>query len=272
VPPIAPSQEIDAEGNFSNLSPQVAIAYRLQPDRMVYGAIARGFKAGGFNAASPPGFQAYGEEQTWNLEGGVKTAWRGGRVIANAALFRIDWDDLQLNLPNPLVPAQFYIANVGGAVSTGAELEIDARLRDGLEVFSAIGFTSAEFEAGSISSGMSVGGNEIPNTPDYTATFGAQVSRALETDRTIYGRAETTFYGAFRYDDLNRAGQEAYSLTNLRAGIRAGSLFAEAWVRNAFDTRYVPVALPFDPALAPSGFLGEMGAPRTFGINAGVTF
>lgn len=272
VPPIAPAQEIDAEETFSNVSPQIAIAYRLQPDRMVYGAIARGFKAGGFNAASPPGFQAYGEEQTWNLEGGVKTAWLGGRMTANAALFRIDWDELQLNLPNPLVPAQFYIANVGGAVSTGAELEVNARVRDGIDVFSALGFTRAEFEQGSVSSGVSVGGNEIPNTPDYTATLGAQLSRTLQADRLLYGRAEVTLYGAFKYDDLNRAGQDAYSLANLRAGIRTGSLFGEAWVRNMFDTRYIPVALPFDPQLAPSGFLGEMGAPRTFGISAGVTF
>jgi iron complex outermembrane receptor protein len=46
----------------------------------------------------------------------------------------------------------------------------------------------------------------------------------------------------------------------------------EAWMKNVFDTRYIPVALAFDPRIAPSGFLGESGAPRTFGINAGVTF
>ena len=75
----------------------------------------RGFKAGGFNPASPPGSEAYGEEPTWHVEGGAKTSWANGRVLANAAVFFIDWDDLQLNLPNPRVPAQFYIANVGGA-------------------------------------------------------------------------------------------------------------------------------------------------------------
>ena len=35
--------------------------------------------------------------------------------------------------------------------------------------------------------------------------------------------------------------------------------------------RYIPVALPY-PGLAPSGFVGEAGAPRTFGLRAGVTF
>ena len=272
VPALTPARELEADETFSNLSPQVSIAYHLQPDRMIYGAISRGFKAGGFNAASPPGFQAYGEELTWNIEGGVKSSWLGGTVTANAALFRIDWEDLQLNLPDPRVPAQFYIANVGGAVSTGLEVEINGRVRDGVDLFTAVGFTSAEFKQGSVSSGAAVGGNEIPNTPDYTATFGAQLSRALRADRTLYGRAETTFYGAFQYDDLNRAGQDGYSLTNLRAGLRVGSLFGEAWIRNAFDTQYIPVALPFDPQLAPSGFLGEMGTPRTFGVSVGATF
>jgi hypothetical protein len=42
-------------------------------------------------------------------------------------------------------------------------------------------------------------------------------------------------------------------------------------VRNAFDTAYIPFALPY-PNLAPSGFLGEMGAPRTFGASVGVRF
>jgi iron complex outermembrane receptor protein len=270
APAIAPGRLVEPDESFSNISPQVAVAYRLQADRMVYAAVARGFKAGGFNPASPAGFEAYGEERTWNVEGGVKTAWLGGRVTANAALFRIDWDDLQLNLPDPLVPAQFYIANVGRAASSGAEFELRARVQPGVDLFSAIGLTGATFKARSVSSGVVVAGNDIPNTPDYTATFGAAVSREVRGGATAYGRAEVAFTGAFTYDDLNRAGQDAYSLVNFRAGVRSRNLVVEAWVRNAFDTRYVPVAFAYDPRLAPSGFVGEPGAPRTFGISFGV--
>ena len=68
------------------------------------------------------------------------------------------------------------------------------------------------------------------------------------------------------------AEQGAYSLTSLRARGRGRRLVVEAWMRNAFDTHYVPVAFAFDSRLAPSGFLGESGAPRTFGLTAGVTF
>ena len=228
APAIAPGRLVTPEESFSNVSPQFSVALRFQPDKMVYGVIARGFKAGGFNAASPSGFEAYGEEQTWNLEAGVKALLAGGRVAATAAVFRIDWDDLQLNLPDPFVPAQFYIANVGRASSQGFELELNARVQPGIDVFGMFGFTDANFKAGSVSSGVNVSGNEIPNTPDYTATLGTQFSHAVRADATMYGRAEVALYGAFQYDDLNTAGQDAYALTNVRAGIQRGNLFGEA--------------------------------------------
>ena len=88
---------------------------------------------------------------------------------------------------------------------------------------------------------------------------------------TLYGGGEAVFYGAFKYDDMNLAEQKAYSLVNLRGGARGGRLFAEGWIRNAFDTSYVPVAFAYGQ-LAPSGFIGESGRPRTFGITAGVSF
>ena len=77
--------------------------------------------------------------------------------------------------------------------------------------------------------------------------------------------------GAFEYDDLNTERQDAYSLANFRAGVRGRLVFVEGWIRNAFDTKYIPVAFAYG-ALAPSGFIGEMGRPRTFGISAGVGF
>ncbi len=76
--------------------------------------------------------------------------------------------------------------------------------------------------------------------------------------------------GAFQYDEANTRGQEAYSLVNVRAGARAKYLFGELWVRNAFQTRYVPIAIPYQ--FAQSGFIGENGRPRTFGVSIGVTF
>jgi iron complex outermembrane receptor protein len=269
-PLIAPPSRVDAEESFSNVSPQVSVAYRFRPDKTAYSTVGRGYKAGGFNPASPAGREAYGEEQTWHIEGGVKTLWAGGRVSANAAVFYIDWDDLQLNVANPDVPAQFYISNVGGAVSKGVELEAGARLAPGLDLLTAIGYTHARFAAGSSSNGVNVEGNKIPNTPEYTASAGVHYARTVGP-ATIHGRADAVFYGSFQYNDANSLGQEAYSLVNLRIGATGRFLVGELLIRNAFDTRYIPLAFPY-PSFAPSGFMGEMGAPRTMSLSAGVRF
>jgi iron complex outermembrane recepter protein len=271
TPPLGPPTNLDADESFSNISPQFSAAVRLQPEKTLYFSVARGYKAGGFNPVSPVGSEAYGEEHAWNFEGGIKTGWAAGRVLVNASVFRIDWDDLQLNLPDLSSPGSFYIGNVGGATSSGVEFELNARVHSSVDVFAGLGYTKATFSDGSVSSGVPVGGNTIPNTPEYSATLGAQVSHPVRPGISVYGRAEAVFYGAFEYDDMNTARQDAYSLANFRGGARGRYLFAEAWIRNAFDTNYIPVAFAYGQ-LAPSGFIGEMGRPRTFGVSAGVSF
>ena len=270
-PAIAPPNVVAEDQSFTDVSPQFAFGYRVNQQNTAYVSAARGYKAGGFNPTALPGSEAYGEEHAWHLEGGVKSTAAGGTVAVNTAVFFIDWDDLQLNVPNPFVPGQFYIANVGGAKSRGVEVDVTARPHPALDVFAAVGLTNASFTEGSMANGADVSDNDLPFTPDYTATFGGQFSRALNSTIGGFARAEVVLTGAFSYDEGNTRGEDAYSIVNLRAGARAKRLFAELWLRNAFDTRYVPIAIPY-PGFAPSGFIGENGRPRTFGVTIGTSF
>jgi iron complex outermembrane receptor protein len=270
-PALQPENVVTAEQSFTDVSPQFAAAFRFTPAHTAYASASRGYKAGGFNPAALPGSEAYGEEHAWHVETGVKSSLAAGKVAASAALFFISWDDLQLNVPNPFVPGQFYIANVGAASSRGVEFDVTARPTPALDVFASFGYTDARFGDGTLAGGVDVADNRLPFTPDYTALVGAQFSRAVTTAVNGYLRTEAVFSGRFEYDEANTEGQDAYSLVNLRAGARARYVFGEVWVRNAFQTRYVPIAIPY-PGFAESGFIGESGRPRTFGVSAGVTF
>jgi iron complex outermembrane receptor protein len=271
VPAISPANVVAAEDDFSDLSPSVAFAYRFKPEAMGYVSAARGFKAGGFNPAALPGGEAYGEEHAWHLEAGVKSSLAGGRVSANAALFFINWDDMQLNVPNPFVPGQFYISNVGRARSRGLEVDLAARPLADVDLFANLGVTGARFADGTMAGGVNVGDNELPYTPDYTATIGGQWTRVLTSAISGFVRGELVMTGAFHYDEANAQAQDAFRLANFRAGAKHKFLFGEFWIRNAFDQRYVPIAIPY-PGFAPSGFIGENGRPRTFGISIGTSF
>jgi len=270
-PAIQAANVVVAEQSFDDVSPQFAFGYRASSQHTAYASVARGYKAGGFNPAAIPGSEAYGEEHAWHFEAGLKSTLAGGKVSTNAALFFINWDDLQLNVPNQFVPGQFYISNVGSAHSRGLEVDVTARPAQGIDLFGAFGFTSARFADGTSANGVDVSDNQIPYTPDYTATLGGQMSRPISSSINAYGRMEVVLTGAFQYDEGNTENQDAYGVVNFRAGARMQRFFAELWLRNAFDSHYVPIAIPY-PGFAPSGFIGEMGRPRTFGITFGATF
>jgi iron complex outermembrane receptor protein len=269
-PMIAPDVRVVQERTFSDVSPNVSVAVHLRRGSMLFASAGRAFKAGGFNPVSLPGDEAYDEEHAWNVEGGIRTGTSNGRFAASASVFSIDWDGLQLNLPVFGAPGQFFIDNVGAAASRGVEIELASRPTDWLDLFSAVGVTRARFSPGTISGGLDVSGNTVPNTPAYTATFGAQYSNEFRPGHRFFARADVALTGAFEYDEANTERQDAYTLTNFRAGFRARWVIVEGWVRNAFDTRYVPLAFPYQ--FSSSGFIGEPGRPRTFGISLGIGF
>ena len=272
TPPLGPATSVQENRSFTDVSPQVAVTFRASPQVMFYGAVNRGYKAGGFNPVAPPSSEAYGEEHAWHVEGGVKGSMADGKVALSASVFSIDWDELQLNVPVPFAPpGTFYISNVGGATSRGVEFDVMGRPHADVDLYASVGTTSAHFASGTTSGGVDISDNRIQFTPDYTASLGAQYSREVKPTWRVYGRMDVVFTGSFEYDDANTARQDAYTLTNFRGGVRGKLVFAEAWVKNAFDTRYVPLAIPY-PGFAQSGFVGEPARPRTFGVSLGVGF
>jgi iron complex outermembrane recepter protein len=244
-PPIAPPTRVEAEPPSRTSRRSSRPPTGSSPTAMTYVSLARGFKAGGFNPVSPAGSEGYGEEYTWHVEGGVKSLWAAGRVSTSVALFHIDWDDLQLNLP---------VTAVAGAVlHRERRRRHQPRPRDGTAGAPARGggrVRRLRLHARAVLDGQHVGrprrlDNRIPNTPEYTATVGGAALALVRPGITAYGRAETVLYGAFAYDEANLAEQEAYSVANFRAGAPRPAAVRRGWVRNAFDTKYVPVAFAY---------------------------
>ncbi len=233
----------------------------------MYGFAARGFKAGGFNLAAPAGRIAFAPETSWTFEGGAKASLFDDRLQASAACFYIDWDDMQLSQFDATVGG--YVTNAGAATSQGLEFELSARPVGGLDVFTAFGYTDTEFTSYIDPYGVDVSGNNLPFAPSTTWSIGAQWSGCLGRGLRYHLRGEYLRVGPFYYDPGNLE-KESYALANFRAGISGRCWRLEAWIRNAFDESYIPVAFQPSP-LDPSIFVGESGAPRTYGITLSVT-
>jgi iron complex outermembrane receptor protein len=272
VPAIAPGSAVKGEKDFSSWSPRLSVSRQLSPDMLAYASAARGFKAGGFNAIAPAANQAYGMEQSWTYELGLKSECLHRTLRTNLAFFYLDWSRLQLNVPVLTSPGRFYIDNVGSARSRGVEFEYNYRPAAGWDVFGSIGFVDASFAGGTRSGGVAVGGNKLPYTPEFTANSGVQYAWRLNPQTRLFARAQATVCGRFAYDATNGASQGTYTVPDVRFGAEARGWYADLGVRNFTDTKYVPIALPFSTSFAPSGYVGESGAPMTFTLRAGLRF
>ena len=268
IPPTSESPN----DNFAQVVPKVGIAYHWLSDLMTYANAAQGFKSGGFNAGAPAGKTGFDPETSWTYEVGVKKSWLKDRLITNLAAFYLDWRDMQLDVPTGS-PGVFFIDNAGSATSKGLELEVTARPVDGLDVFGGFGYVDATFDSYTQPSGISAAGNDLPFAPHTTWNIGTQYSVKIYNDLRIYARADATGIGHYFYDASNAEG-DGYTLANFRLGIGENSAKRnwrlEGWMRNAFDQDYVPLAFPF--TLAPSGYVGEAGAPQTYGVTLSIEF
>ncbi|OPZ26915.1 MAG: Pesticin receptor precursor [Lentisphaerae bacterium ADurb.BinA184] len=276
TPAIAPATALETDSDYAQVSPQFSLAWHVTPSHTVYAAASRGYRAGGFNPISPTGSESYDEETSWSYEVGCKTAWWDERLTVSLAAFYISWRDLQLNLP---VGQSYYVANAGDADSKGAELEIRLRPLPGWDLFGGVGCTEARFlsdatsirtDASGVNTAVNVGGNRLGYAPEFTANAGTQVTWEFRPGLAVFARAEVVACGRYFYNPANTASQDAYALANFRAGLHGKGWMLEAWVKNAFDKEYVPVAFEFPNYQ--SGFLAESGAPLTFGLRAGVSF
>ena len=257
------SESQDESESYDEFLPRLELGYRISDEVRVYVYAARGFKAGGANLSAPPGRISYAPETNWTYEVGVKTRLFDGGLHLNAALFRIDWSDMQLSQFDATVGG--YVTNAGEATSRGFELEVGARPVDGLDAFATFGVTDTGFDSYVDPYGTDVSGNHLPFAPDMTFSVGAQWVGDLGGDTSCHLRAEYGHVGTFFYDAGNRE-SERFGLLNLRAGVGGEHWRIEAWIRNALSEEYVPVAFQPNPG-DPSVFVGESGAPRTLGFS-----
>ena len=268
-PLMMPGATSAASSDYNQTSPRASLGYHITSDALVYAETSKGYKSGGFNTLQIPGHTAFDEETSWTYETGLKTAWLKNHIIVNIALFRTEWDSLQMDVPTG-APGVFYIDNAGKAWSQGCELELTLHPVGGLNLFGGIGLLDSEFCAGSISGGVDVKGKELPFAPGITWHAGTEYSQALSANLRGFARIEGIGTGNYYYDAINGASQESYVVVNTRLGLTGGAWRLEGWVNNLFDKDYVPIAFPYQ--FAQSGYVGENGSPRTIGVSISRSF
>lgn len=268
------------EANFHNTTEEsgwslkLLASHRFGPAAMGYAQASQGFRPGGVNTVPglPPNLSAYGADGLWNYEIGLKSTWLNNRLAFNAALYHIDWRDMQYTA-NSTNGAFSFITNLGRARVNGLEADaafvINPALRGGANLALTDAILTSD-QASDDGVGLGSAGDRIPAIPRVAADAWLEYRRDLSGGLELMVRTDAAFVGPSHSTFKPGVGVDValgdYWLVNARAVLRGGSWSVGAYVENLTGTD--------DPSFATTGRhpLAFEPRPRRFGLTATYDF
>jgi outer membrane receptor protein involved in Fe transport len=248
-------------------------SYDVSSRIMAYANASQGYRPGGAN--NIPSLQdnlvTYAPDSLWNYEAGVKSRWFGNALTVNAALFQIDWQNIQVAART--ADGLFtFLANAGGARIRGAELELSAEPIRGLNLTAALGYVKGELTSDQVIANFqnaSAGGKKgdrlgmAPWSAAASASYDWQLTSRLDAmvraDMTYTGKGRTGFNPADPYFTT----QGDFATLNLRAGVQNKRVGAFLFVQNVGNVNGVASRV----STFGSTNLSFSIPPRTSGVN-----
>ena len=287
--PTCPSTPVNANFSHSTSYPTWNVTGQYHPtaDTMLYATISRGGKSFGYNIGfgnTPSSQRQFSNEFVTDYEVGVKSTLLGGRARVSAALFRSDVDNYQ---NATFVGTQFLVNNAQKVTVQGAEANGTVVLGHGFTVNAAATYVDAVYNtytaggcyfgepANNGAGGCNLSGRGLPLSPRWRTNAGLQYQHDTQVGQ-LYGRLDWTWQSSM-YANTNldpRSLQAAYSLVNLRAGMKLDhGLDLALWSNNVANATYSQAGYVSnlfginDPA-----FQRFLGRAREFGLTVKKSF
>jgi iron complex outermembrane recepter protein len=256
---------------------KINLAYTPTQNVLAYAQVAQGFRPGGVNdqvAAQIAGVSIpakFSSDSLVNYELGLKTSWLDKHLVANGALYFIDWSKIQLAEQATSGTASFpYTGNGGRATVKGAELELEAAPLTGLRLGAYFNYNQAVLAGAIPSPTLGIVGDRIPYVPQTTFTLNGNYEWPLVAQLKGTVGAQYSFTSS-RNSILQTVPSSgpfevfpAYENTAIRAGVKTETWSALVNVANVFnDTRTIAVS-PSISGLYPESPIPNR--PRTISV------
>jgi iron complex outermembrane receptor protein len=259
----------------TNISGKIGLDYKLADDRLLYANFSRGYRANSFNAQAffdPSEVSVAKPETVDAFEVGIKSQWADRRVTLNAAAFSYKYTNQQFLNIDPTTAAQTLL-NLPESRITGAEVELTARASDAITLRAGLGLLDAKVKKG-IVSGVDVKDRSLSNAPKMTFNGGIDADVWQDTSGSLSAHVDLAYSSSQYFEVINvpRLQQGSYTLLNAHLDWESadGKWTAAVWGKNLADKFYHTSRVDL---LAGFGFdYSHIGAPRTFGISAGMKF
>lgn len=293
IPAVCGNPDTTAEFSSDNLMYEVGFQYDLGSSSTLYAKVNESAKGGGipFSNIPNPAFLTYDDEIANSIELGLRGRFADNRLDFNAAIFRTDFEDLQLLsfVPDPVsgIPASV-IRNAGTSISQGIEIDTRYAATDWLTIGASVGYLDSEFDDfpfGPCAPGEAPNadvnndgtpescnrsGDKTPNAPEWSgnvfADIDAEISDQLRFIAGLNVNFSTEYFTEGALDPA--AEQSSYERIDARIGVAAqdGKWNVSLIGKNLSDE----VVNSFTQPLV--GNIGYPAPPRTVTLQGSVNF
>jgi outer membrane receptor protein involved in Fe transport len=270
-------------------------SWKFDDKQLLYGTISQGYRRGGVNEVAITGkwaedarWRSYRPDTVVNYEAGVK-----GQVLGltyNAALYLIDWKDIQLNTFSDIY-GFYVVANGKTAQSRGLEAQVEGTLAPRLRYSVGYTYTNAELTSNLLSPTgklLASNGEKLPGTPENAVTVAADYNIPFVNDSRLYFHLSGYYQSSTRNALGASTAQQTvdlkgFQLWSANATWAFGSWNVGVFVKNIFNDRgvtgeFTPAYMGTNPGFPTAGnpnaanFYGNdsrqfISLPRTIGAS-----
>ena len=278
-------QRVKKKDSWTDLSPRFVVDYALGDNTMVFGSVAKGYKAGGFNSVQP--LSEFDNEDVWNAEFGIKTVFPEQKLSLNASTYYYLYKDrqaitLDLNTAGSGVPR--YIVDTSDMQAWGLDVDLQWRPIQGLDLTLNGAFIDATYK-----DGVSANGNDLSGDPTgepyFSASVGVGYTWAIQDGSDMRFSLLHAYRGEGRCNSESeiqgdcggrspafRTGQ-AQNRTDVRVQWtnRTGNFGVGLYGNNVFNERYVTGVNNISASVLGTPF-ASISAPREIGMELNAKF
>ncbi len=226
---------------YNEFLPRVGLNYHVTPDVLIYSAIARGYRSGGWNAdflSTLENFQ-FNPEYAINYELGLKSTLFNNHLTLNTAAFSTKFRDFQVFqfITTKAGGTLLSLTNAGKVTSQGLELDANVELYTHLNFSFNAAFTQAKFDEFKNGGGLGINydNNSLPFAPEHTYYVALDYQHPFANNLFFYGHIDYGYSGNYFSNPDNKPANaiEHHDIANSRLGIKAGDNWdISLWVKN----------------------------------------
>jgi iron complex outermembrane recepter protein len=281
-----PAAGLTRKNTWSDVSPRFVLDYKVAPHVMMFGSVAKGYKAGGYNSVEV-GSQ-FANEDVWNAEFGVKSQLPDAGLTLNASTFYYIYNDKQaISLVDDVNGSEVpqYVVDTSDEQAWGVDVEAQWKATANFMLFANVEYIDATYK-NNVTRGsdpLDLSGQPT-GEPYLNAALGASYGWMLGNIGGLDLSGRYAYRGESRCNDdsvrqgtcqlqssfkLGEATQRldlrlAWTSTNQKYGVAA-------YVTNVLDDQYVTGVnnITTDTFGTPFTLISE---PRMWGVEATVAF